>query len=57
MYEVAGRTVERVHSQEAGLSVHGRDGIEQRNTRRVFFIDHLWGADASWALDRPPHTE
>ena len=27
------------------------------NGEWVFFIDHPWGADASWAVDRPPHTE
>jgi uncharacterized protein (TIGR02246 family) len=24
--------------------------------RWVFFIDHSWGADPSWAVDRPPPT-
>jgi ketosteroid isomerase-like protein len=23
----------------------------------VFFIDHPWGADTSWAIDRPPRTD
>jgi ketosteroid isomerase-like protein len=27
------------------------------NGEWVFFIDHPWGADTSWAVDRPPHTE
>jgi hypothetical protein len=27
------------------------------NGEWVFFIDHPWGADASWSAERPPHTE
>jgi hypothetical protein len=27
------------------------------NGEWVFFIDHPWGADTSWAIDQPPHTE
>jgi ketosteroid isomerase-like protein len=26
------------------------------NGRWVFLIDHPWGADPSWAVDRPPRT-
>ena len=26
------------------------------NGEWVFFIDHPWGADESWAVDRPPRT-
>jgi hypothetical protein len=26
------------------------------NGEWVFFIDHPWGADPSWAVDRPPQT-
>jgi ketosteroid isomerase-like protein len=27
------------------------------NGERVFFIDHRWGADPSWAVDQPPRTD
>jgi ketosteroid isomerase-like protein len=27
------------------------------NGEWVFFIDHPWGADASWAVDQPPRTD
>jgi ketosteroid isomerase-like protein len=27
------------------------------NGERVFFIDHPWGADEAWAVDRPPRTD
>jgi ketosteroid isomerase-like protein len=27
------------------------------NGEWVFFIDHPWGADPSWAVDRPPRTD
>jgi ketosteroid isomerase-like protein len=36
-----------------GMEVHrkGEDGTW------YFFIDHPFGADANWAIPRPPHTE
>ncbi len=45
-----GRTMEVHHH---GMEVHRRlpDGTW------VFFMDHPFGADPSWAVDRPPRTE
>ena len=37
---------------------HGMEVMRRLpNGEWVFFIDHPWGADSSWAVDRPPHTE
>jgi ketosteroid isomerase-like protein len=37
---------------------HGMEVMRRlENGEWVFFIDHPWGADPSWAIDRPPHTE
>lgn len=34
---------------------HGTEVMRRLpNGEWVFFIDHLWGADSSWAVDRPP---
>jgi ketosteroid isomerase-like protein len=46
----AGRRVEVHHH---GMEVHRRlpDGTW------AFFIDHPFGADPGWAVERPPHTE
>jgi ketosteroid isomerase-like protein len=43
----------RTEVHHHGMEVHRRlpDGTW------VFFIDHPFGADPSWAVDRPPHTE
>ena len=36
---------------------HGMELMRRLPTGRwVFFIDHPWGADPSWAVDRPPPT-
>ena len=36
---------------------HGMELMRRLPTARwVFFIDHPWGADPSWAVDRPPPT-
>lgn len=37
---------------------HGMEVMRRLpNGEWVFFIDHPWGADTSWAVDRPPHTD
>jgi ketosteroid isomerase-like protein len=37
---------------------HGMEVMRRlENGTWVFFLDHPWGADASWAVDRPLHTE
>jgi ketosteroid isomerase-like protein len=36
---------------------HGMEVMRRLpNGEWVFFIDHPWGADESWAVERPPHT-
>ena len=36
---------------------HGMEVMRSLPSGRwVFFIDHPWGADPSWAVDRPPPT-
>lgn len=36
---------------------HGMEVMRRLpNGEWVFFIDHPWGADASWAVERPPAT-
>jgi ketosteroid isomerase-like protein len=44
---------EKIEVHHHGMEVHRRlpDGTW------VFFIDHPFGADPSWAVDRPPQTE
>ena len=38
--------------------VHGMEVMRRLpNGEWVFFIDHPWGADPSWAVARPPRTE
>jgi ketosteroid isomerase-like protein len=37
---------------------HGMEVMRRLpNGEWVFFIDHPWGADESWAVKRPPHME
>lgn len=37
---------------------HGMEVMRRLpNGEWVFFIDHPWGADQSWAVARPPRTE
>jgi ketosteroid isomerase-like protein len=37
---------------------HGMEVMRRLpNGEWVFFIDHPWGADASWTIDRPPPTD
>ena len=37
---------------------HGMEVMRRLpNCEWVFFIDHPWGADSSWAVARPPRTE
>lgn len=37
---------------------HGMEVMRKLdNGEWVFFIDHPWGADASWTIDRPPHSD
>lgn len=47
------RNGKRIEVHHHGMEVHRRlsDGTW------VFFIDHPFGADSSWAVDRPPYTE
>jgi hypothetical protein len=36
---------------------HGMEVMRRLpNGERVFFSDHPWGADQSWAVGRPPRT-
>jgi ketosteroid isomerase-like protein len=45
-----GKTIEVHH--------HGMEVMRKLpNGEWVFFIDHPFGADASWACDRPPHED
>lgn len=49
-------------SDENGKSIevhhHGMEVMRRLpNGEWVFFIDHPWGADASWTIDQPPHTD
>jgi ketosteroid isomerase-like protein len=37
---------------------HGMEVMRRLdNGEWVFFIDHPWGADPSWAVDQPPRTD
>lgn len=47
------KTGRKVEVHHHGMEVHRRlpDGTW------VFFMDHPFGADPSWAVERPPHTE
>jgi ketosteroid isomerase-like protein len=46
------------HGKPIEIHHHGMEVMRRLpNGEWVFFIDHPWGADASWAVDRPPHTE
>lgn len=48
--DASGKAVEVHH--------HGMEVMRRLpNGEWVFFIDHPWGADPSWAVTRPPHTE
>jgi ketosteroid isomerase-like protein len=44
---------ERIEIQHHGMEVMRR----LDNGEWVFFIDHPWGADPSWAVDQPPRTD
>jgi ketosteroid isomerase-like protein len=45
------------HGKPIEIHHHGMEVMRQLpNGEWVFFIDHPWGADASWAVDRPPPT-